>query len=44
LESIGEIIRKADATGVKPVIQAHLNDLTARIKKALDPRGAGDGK
>ncbi len=44
LENIGEMIRKTDASSARPPVQAHLGDLTARIKKALDPRSAGDAK
>jgi hypothetical protein len=44
LESIRELIRKIDTAGAKPVVQAHLKDLTARITKALDPRGAAEGQ
>lgn len=43
LESIGEMIAKTDASKAKYVVQAHLSDLTARIKKALDPKAA-EGK
>ena len=44
LESIRELIRKADSAEAKPVVRAHLKDLTARITKALDPRAAGEGQ
>jgi hypothetical protein len=44
LESIRELIRKADAAGAGPVVQAHLKDLTARITKALDLHAAADEK
>ncbi|MSU64059.1 MAG: DUF5117 domain-containing protein [Pedosphaera sp.] len=38
LIGIRELIRKADATGAAPGVQAHLADLLARIERALDPR------
>jgi hypothetical protein len=43
LESIRDLIRKTDAAGAKPVVQAHLKDLTARITKSLDLRAAAEG-
>ena len=36
LESIRDLIHQADASAAKPVVQAHLKDLAARITKALD--------
>ena len=42
LEAIRDLIRKTDATRTKPVVQAHLKDLVARITRALDPRPAAD--
>ena len=44
LEGIRELIRKADAAGAGPAVQAHLKDLTARITKALDLHAAADEK
>jgi len=44
LESIRELIRKTDTAGAKPVVQAHLKDLTARITKALDVHAAAEGQ
>ena len=41
LIGIRELIRKADATGAAPGVQAHLADLLARIERALDPRAPG---
>lgn len=41
LESIRDLITKADANAAKPSAKAHLKDLTARIVRALDPRAAG---
>lgn len=41
LIGIRELIRKADATGASPGVQAHLADLLARIERALDPRAPG---
>jgi hypothetical protein len=43
LESIRDLIRKTDAAGAKPAVQAHLKDLTARITKSLDLRAAAEG-
>jgi hypothetical protein len=40
LEAIRELIRKADAATAKPVVQAHLKDLNARVEKAFDTRAA----
>jgi hypothetical protein len=37
LEAIRALIRKADLSRSKPVVQIHLKDLTARITHALDP-------
>ena len=44
LESLQALIRKTDAVEAKPVVQAHLKDLAARITKALDLRAAGAGE
>ena len=38
LEAIRDRIRKADLSRAKPVVQAHLKDLVARITQTLDPR------
>lgn len=38
LEAIRALIRRADVSSAKPVVQTHLKDLTARITRALDPR------
>jgi hypothetical protein len=43
LEIIRDVIRKTDAVGAKPAVQAHLKDLTARITKSLDLRAAAEG-
>jgi hypothetical protein len=42
LEAIRARIRKADVARTKPVVQMHLNDLTARITRALDPHPPAD--
>jgi hypothetical protein len=42
LETIRERIRKADLAKAKPVVQAHLKDLVARITQTLDPRPAAE--
>jgi hypothetical protein len=42
LAAIRELVQKADVTGTKPVIQAHLKDLHARITRALDPHPPAD--
>jgi len=42
LESIRDLIRKSDFARAKPVVQMHLNDLTARITHTLDPRSPVD--
>jgi hypothetical protein len=42
LEAIRERIRKADLSKAKPVVQAHLKDLVARITQALEPRPGAD--
>ena len=44
LEGLQALIRKTDAVEAKPVVQAHLKDLAARITKALDLRAAGAGE
>jgi hypothetical protein len=36
LEALRDRLRKTETTGTKPVIEAHLKDLVARITKALD--------
>jgi Met-zincin/Domain of unknown function (DUF5117)/Domain of unknown function (DUF5118) len=38
LEAIQDLLKKADPTGLKPVVQRHIKDLAARIEHALDPR------
>jgi DNA-binding GntR family transcriptional regulator len=43
LDSIRDLIRKTDAAGAKPAVQAHLKDLTARITKSLDLRATAEG-
>jgi hypothetical protein len=42
LEAIRALIRKADVSRSKPVVQMHLKDLTARISRALDPHQPAD--
>jgi hypothetical protein len=44
LENIRELLRKADLAESKPVVQAHVKDLTARIAKAFDTRASGEGQ
>jgi hypothetical protein len=44
LESIRDLIKKTDTAGVKPAVQAHLKDLSARITKALDLRAPAEGQ
>jgi hypothetical protein len=44
LESIKELIQKANATAAKPAVQAHLKDLVARITKALEVRVVGESQ
>lgn len=42
LEAIRDMLRKADLSQGKPVVQMHLKDLIARITHALDPRPPSD--
>ena len=42
LEAIRALIRKADVSRAKPVVQMHLKDLAARITRALDPHPPAD--
>ena len=42
LEAIRALIRKADDSRSKPVVEMHLRDLTARITRALDPHPPAD--
>ena len=42
LEAIRDLIRRTEVSRSKPVVQAHLKDLTARIARALDPRPPAD--
>jgi len=42
LEGIRELIRKADLSRTKPVVQMHLKDLVARITRTLDPHPAAE--
>ena len=42
LGAIRELIRKADVSRTKPVVQMHLKDLSARITRALDPHPPAD--
>ena len=44
LETIRDLLRKTDASAAKPVVQAHVKDLIARISRALDPRGPAEGQ
>jgi hypothetical protein len=42
LEAVRALIRKADVSKAKPLVQIHLKDLTARITHALDPHPPAD--